>query len=209
MYSEYITYATSIRRSPVETSRQDCITANICRTRTPLHYTPGISSMLRKLFNLDHFHCYPFPHNTLMYLMQNSLPIFEEAEITFLRHALDVPVAASSTSTKPRCQVRDCTNIVQSKKLCKRHGGGTRCRMPGCKRWSQGRGLCRSHGGGSICTVEGCHKGQQKRGLCASHGGVDKCSVLGCKYVSRASQLCRKHGIAKSNAEKAHSTTKK
>ncbi|EGZ14530.1 hypothetical protein PHYSODRAFT_301518 [Phytophthora sojae] len=44
-------------------------------------------------------------------------------------------------SKVPRCSFPDCKKQVQTRKLCKAHGGGVRCRGPDCTKLAQSRGL--------------------------------------------------------------------
>ena len=142
---------------------------------------------------------------------------FDAQEWTFLLEALDLlsdtkpmdvavsamNVAAAASARpktrihrKPKCEVENCENLVQSRRRCKRHGGGSRCKVPTCTKPRQGRGYCHVHGGEVTCSVPGCTKGRQKRGLCAAHGGLDKCQALGCKNRVRRRGLCRRHASA-------------
>ena len=135
-----------------------------------------------------------------------TLPLFDEKEWNFLMYALDLtpegakqnPVASPAKKQpqnprKPKCEIEGCPNRVQSRRRCKRHGGGSPCKIPSCTKPRQGRGYCHMHGGEVQCSVDGCTKGRQKRGLCAAHGGLDECAVLQCKNRARIQGVCRRH----------------
>lgn len=66
------------------------------------------------------------------------------------------------------CKVPTCKNLVKSKGLCKRHGGGTRCGFCGCPSSARQGGFCIRHGGG-LCRILGCRSGSRKDGLCSFH----------------------------------------
>jgi hypothetical protein len=90
-----------------------------------------------------------------------------------------------------RCSVPDCTKQVQTRRLCKAHGGGIRCRAPDCTKLAQSRGLCVGHGGGRRCRVDGCPKLSQYKGLCLSHGGGRRCVVPGCQKFAQIRGYCK------------------
>ena len=104
---------------------------------------------------------------------------------------------SATGKVKMICEVQGCSKVAQSRKRCKRHGGGPRCRYPGCTKSSQGKGRCRTHGGGKQCSVEGCTSGAQQRGFCSRHGGAKLCSVDGCERHSRGNGMCAFHGGGK------------
>ena len=108
-----------------------------------------------------------------------------------------VRFVSASGKVKLICEVEDCTKVAQSRKRCKRHGGGPRCRFAGCTKSSQGKGRCRTHGGGKQCKVEECTSGAQQRGFCSRHGGAKLCKEEGCERHSRGSGLCAFHGGGK------------
>ena len=108
-----------------------------------------------------------------------------------------VTFVSASGKVKMICEVQDCTKVAQSRKRCKRHGGGPRCRYSGCTKSSQGKGRCRTHGGGKQCQVPECSSGAQQRGFCSRHGGAKLCSNDGCERHSRGSGLCAHHGGGK------------
>ena len=95
------------------------------------------------------------------------------------------------------CQVQDCPMVAQSRKRCKRHGGGPRCKEEGCTKSSQGQARCRSHGGGKRCQALDCMSAAQQRGVCARHGGVKLCSVEDCPRNARGGGNCQQHGGGK------------
>ena len=141
--------------------------------------------------------------------MALSMPTFDRQEWIFLLKALDLDLVLSSDSKtmevvarsvpsprKPKCEIENCANQVQSRRRCKRHGGGSRCKVPTCTKPRQSRGYCHKHGGEIPCRVSGCTKSRQKRGLCAAHGGLDECQALGCKNRVRRRGLCRRHASA-------------
>ena len=98
---------------------------------------------------------------------------------------------------KTICEVQECTKISQSRRRCKRHGGGPRCGFPGCTKSSQGNRRCRTHGGGKQCKVEECSRGAQQLGFCSRHGGSKLCKEEGCERHSRGFGLCAPHGGGK------------
>ena len=146
------------------------------------------------------------------------LPVFDASEWAFLVDALDLTPPTSNLSSttidepsavvgqqehtnksatvrKPKCEVEGCPNISQTRRRCKRHGGGSRCKRTGCPNASKSRGVCHAHGGGTPCKIPGCDKGRQKRGLCAAHGGLDPCLIHGCPNRARQHGLCRRHSL--------------
>ncbi|KAF4142747.1 hypothetical protein GN958_ATG08059 [Phytophthora infestans] len=92
-----------------------------------------------------------------------------------------------------RCSVPDCSKQVQTRKLCKAHGGGVRCRGPNCPKLAQSGGLCVAHGGGRRCGFEDCNKLAQYKGLCLSHGGGRRCRVIGCQKYVQIRGCCKAH----------------
>ncbi|KAG2859311.1 hypothetical protein PC113_g9049 [Phytophthora cactorum] len=101
----------------------------------------------------------------------------------------------SSTSRRKvaRCIVPECNKQVQTRKLCKAHGGGVRCQGPKCRKLAQSRGLCVAHGGGRRCGFEDCNKLAQYKGLCLSHGGGRRCGVTGCQKFVQIRGCCKAH----------------
>ncbi|ETL99590.1 hypothetical protein L917_03577, partial [Phytophthora nicotianae] len=92
-----------------------------------------------------------------------------------------------------RCSYPDCKKQVQTRRLCKAHGGGIRCRGSGCTKLAQSRGLCVAHGGGRRCAFDGCDKLAQYKGLCLSHGGGRRCCVEGCEKFVQLRGCCKAH----------------
>ncbi|KAF0721778.1 hypothetical protein Ae201684_018921 [Aphanomyces euteiches] len=58
----------------------------------------------------------------------------------------EVALERVTTSTRRRCRMEGCTNVVVSKGRCIRHGGGGRCRVEGCDTTAKRGGLCWKHG---------------------------------------------------------------
>ncbi|ETP22979.1 hypothetical protein F441_03815 [Phytophthora nicotianae CJ01A1] len=92
-----------------------------------------------------------------------------------------------------RCSAPGCKKQVQTRKLCKAHGGGVRCQGLNCAKLAQSRGLCVAHGGGRRCGFEGCNKLAQYKGLCLSHGGGRRCRVIGCHKFVQIRGCCKAH----------------
>jgi hypothetical protein len=87
---------------------------------------------------------------------------------------LQLPARKEHKSSKRRrvfhpCTVSGCDRAVQSRGVCKRHGGGVRCQESGCTKGAVSQGKCRSHGGGERCAVDGCTKWAQKKHWCVRH----------------------------------------
>jgi len=100
------------------------------------------------------------------------------------------------TSTRrkvARCSVPECTKQVQTRRLCKAHGGGVRCRGPNCAKLAQSRGMCVAHGGGRRCGFDGCGKLAQSKGMCLSHGGGRRCGVPTCNKFDQLHGYCKSH----------------
>ncbi|KAG7378993.1 hypothetical protein PHYPSEUDO_009239 [Phytophthora pseudosyringae] len=101
--------------------------------------------------------------------------------------------APSRRRKAARCSAPNCTKQVQTRRLCKAHGGGVRCRGPGCTKLAQSRGLCVAHGGGRRCASVGCAKLAQYKGVCLSHGGGRRCFVSGCHKFVQLRGGCKAH----------------
>ena len=88
---------------------------------------------------------------------------------------------SSSHVSKKRCRMKQCTNRVTLKGLCRAHGGYKECSITQCELPVVSKGVCGKHGGGSRCKhTDGCKRFAQARGLCVSHGGKrPKKEVLG------------------------------
>lgn len=134
----------------------------------------------------------------------SSSPLLQPLDPMDVKHRLKpsaMTFVSASGKVKMICEVEKCTKVAQSRKRCKRHGGGPRCRFPGCTKSSQGKGRCRTHGGGKQCAVDGCSSGAQQRGFCSRHGGAKLCSYIdengACKRHSRGNGMCAFHGGGK------------
>lgn len=88
------------------------------------------------------------------------------------------------------CYIHGCFNKIQSKHLCKKHGGGTKCIISYCTNIAQYNKLCRQHGGIKLCEIDDCNKQVNIRNRCFSHRIIKKCSYFGCDINNDAS--CRK-----------------
>ncbi|KAF0721772.1 hypothetical protein Ae201684_018915 [Aphanomyces euteiches] len=125
----------------------------------------------------------------------------------FLQGASSATEAAPATATptiesivassKRRCNVAGCANVLVSKGRCIRHGGGGRCRIDGCDTSSKRGGLCWKHGGSQACQHEGCPNLTKSRGLCWSHGGGKPCASEGCDRPCLRGGYCWSHGGGK------------
>ena len=125
--------------------------------------------------------------------IKEFVPIVEEFTLKVKRLSFTSPAG----KIKYICEVLDCDMVAQSRKRCKRHGGGPRCRHPGCTNSSQGKGRCRTHGGGKQCITPDCTSGAQQHGFCSRHGGAKLCVEEQCNRHSRGSGLCAFHGGGK------------
>ncbi|KAG2881274.1 hypothetical protein PC115_g22272 [Phytophthora cactorum] len=89
-------------------------------------------------------------------------PSFAVAIIVFVlaqTSTIQLPMPSSTRRRKAsRCSFPNCKKQLQTRRLCKAHGGGVRCRGSGCTKLAQSRGLCVAHGGGRRCTFDGCSK---------------------------------------------------
>ena len=139
-------------------------------------------------------------------LLSSELPYFDAAEVDFLLSALidgyeprPKVTSAPKRAERKRCEETNCNRFVQSRKRCKRHGGGALCRVVNCTKSGKRYGLCHAHGGGTMCQAIGCTKSAQKRGLCNAHGGVDICIVEGCHRGARVGHRCFRHIAGRSN----------
>lgn len=160
---------------------------------------------------VEHAHYTNMKNNPLMTYRQTINVSSKAQEETISKMGHDGYAVKPSLETfvtpngkvKMICEVEGCTKVGQSRKRCKRHGGGPRCRYDGgCTKSSQGKGLCRKHGGGKQCAIEGCYSGAQLRGLCSKHGGAKLCNFLDsqgveCHRHSRGAGLCAHHGGGK------------
>jgi hypothetical protein len=93
----------------------------------------------------------------------------------------------------------NCKNRVQSRGLCKGHGGGKRCKFSqGCDKTAQGAtDFCKAHGGGKRCAhAHGCTKSAEgTTRFCVAHGGGRRCQHMGCdKSAQGRTERCISHG---------------
>jgi len=96
-----------------------------------------------------------------------------------------------------KCSHEGCSKGIESRKLCKAHGGGKRCQYQGCDRPAQGGfNFCSNHGGKLKCSEDDCFQGRRDGTLyCIRHGGGTRCSIPKClNGQADGSGLCRKHG---------------
>ncbi|OWY98591.1 hypothetical protein PHMEG_00030608 [Phytophthora megakarya] len=105
---------------------------------------------------------------------------------------VDEPIV-SSLSGRQRCSIYDYNRQVQSRKLCKAHGGGVSCRSLNCGKLAQRRGLCVAHGGGRYCEFGGCVKFAQFNRFCVKHGGGRRCNVRECQKFAQIRGFCKAH----------------
>ncbi|TDH74264.1 hypothetical protein CCR75_001492 [Bremia lactucae] len=97
-------------------------------------------------------------------------------------------------ANRARCQfAKKCDKFVQTRGLCKAHGGNSRCRDPQCNKPAQSRGLCIVHGGGRRCQFNRCKKLAQSKGYCITHGGGRRCIMANCDKFSQVKGRCKFH----------------
>ena len=98
---------------------------------------------------------------------------------------------------RKECEREGCTTLAVSRRLCKKHGGGTRCTEPDCEKAGWEGGWCSGHGANALrrmpCQIEGCCKIAKKGVYCKEHAG-DFCSVEGCGTLAKKYGLCAAHG---------------
>ena len=95
------------------------------------------------------------------------------------------------------CIQEGCTNQVQNRGLCFKHGAEvTLCSHEGCSNKVMNSGVCYKHGAKRlICKHEGCNNIVKNRGVCVKHGAKRLiCKHEGCKNRRVNGGVCVKHG---------------
>nr|CCA20909.1 conserved hypothetical protein [Albugo laibachii Nc14] len=108
----------------------------------------------------------------------------------------NLPISKSSKPEEPSrcCRMTGCENLIVSRSLCVKHGGGTRCTFPECTKRAKLNRRCFQHGGCRFCKVDGCKSKAKRHGCCWSHGGGMICQVKECTKISTQGGLCWAHG---------------
>ena len=75
------------------------------------------------------------------------------------------------------CRIEGCTNRLQSRGRCFRHGGAQRCKAKNCAKSVQRNGFCIAHGGQlKVCSVDKCDRRIRARGRCFYHDKIFRSS---------------------------------
>ena len=119
-------------------------------------------------------------------LFQHLNDVFTVDERQFLQAVLIEP------TTKRSCRLKRCHAAADGYGYCTKHSKV--CQIEGCTNRLQSRGMCFRHGGGQRCKARNCQKSVQRKGFCVGHGGhINVCSVDKCVRKIRARGRCSFH----------------